>query len=450
MIDAALTLAIVAIVAMVTAGLASRQERAMRPWMWLAFAEYLACGVAQFIHNQIENGDATYYRDTGLELARFLDASFGWASGELFSLLLQQPSAFDAAVIGAGSNTGSMCAAAAWIMFLVRGSEYAAQALIAGLAMLGALAIYTSSRDAYPEVSPLRLFVATVLFPSVAFWTSALHKEAFCLMGTGLLLAAWRAAYNRRLRVILYAPAGLILILMFRAPALPPLLLGIVLFFVVNRIQKARGAEATIVGPIYMGLGLGALAVGMVLVSSVSPELGLDRIGDAVAVQQRAWDAYAGGSAFGLEEPAAQTTAGQLARAPLALVNALFRPQLFDVTNPLVLVSALEMTALTWMIIRAVRLNGFGGTLVRIQRSPFLLMCTVITLVGCTFIGLTTRNFGSMARYRVPFLPFYGALLAVLTERTEAALASKGPSTPAAARDALRRGAGRRAAPGSA
>jgi hypothetical protein len=113
-----------------------------------------------------------------------------------------------------------------------------------------------------------------------------------------------------------------------------------------------------------------------------------------------------------------QTLPAQLVRLPLALVNGLLRPQLFDVRNVFMLISALEMTTLTWMIIRILRQHGLGGTLVRIQQSPFLLMCAAITVVGCMFVGLVTLNFGSLARYRVPFLPFYGAFIAALSART--------------------------------
>lgn len=438
MIDALMTLGVIVFLALLTAARASKYTQAMRPWLWIALAEYILCAAAQLVFARAESADSNYYRQAGIELARFLDASFGWASRELLSLLLQQPSAFDSAVSGAGSNTGSVSAAAAFLSFFTRGSEYAAQVLVAGLSMLGALGIYEASRDAYPEASPTRLFVATVLFPSVAFWTSALHKEAFCLMGTGLLLAAWRAAYNGKIRALFYAPVAIVLIVMFRAPALPPLLLGLVVHFVVHRIQRTRGAETTLVGPVYLALGLGAMAIGMVLVSRVSPDLALDRLGETVAGQQRAWSRVEGGSMFDLDEPAAQTTGAQLLAAPLALLNALFRPQLFDVTNPLVLVSALEMSTITWMIYRAFRIHGFGGLLIRIQRSPFLLMCTVITLVGCTFVGLTTKNFGSMARYRVPFLPFYGALMAALTLKTADPVEPKPEPSPAAKRKALR------------
>ena len=429
-VDVVMTLGVLMVLALATAARVTGYSRAMRPWLWIALLEYMLCAVAQFVFALSDTADSNYYRQAGIELARFLDAQFGWASQELLALLLQRPSAFDLVVSGAGTNTGSVSAAAAFLSFFSRGSEYAAHALVAGLSMMGALSIYESSRDAYPEIPPSRLFVATVLFPSVAFWTSALHKEAFCLMGTGLLLAAWRAAYKAKIRALVYGPLGVILILMFRAPALPPLLLGLVIYFVVNRIQKTRGAETTLVGPVYLALGLGVLAAGMILVSRVSPDLALDRLGETVAGQQLAWSRVEGGSSFDLDDTVAQTTAAQLAAAPFALMNALFRPQLFDVTSPVVLVSALEMTAITYMIFRAFRIHGIGGVLIRVQRSPFLLMCTVITLVGCTFVGLTTKNFGSMARYRVPFLPFYGALMAALTAKATTAVAPKPAKAP--------------------
>jgi hypothetical protein len=66
-------------------------------------------------------------------------------------------------------------------------------------------------------------------------------------------------------------------------------------------------------------------------------------------------------------------------------------------------------------------------------------MCTVVTLVGCTGVGLVTLNFGSLARYRVPFLPFYGSLVLVLVTRPEKATAAAAvASTPLTRRQQLR------------
>ena len=95
----------------------------------------------------------------------------------------------------------------------------------------------------------------------------------------------------------------------------------------------------------------------------------------------------------------------------------------------------------TWLLIVAIRRHGFTGLLRAIQGSPFLLMCSVVTVVGCTFVGLATLNFGSLARYRVPFLPFYGALVVALARPTAVALVV--PKKPKARRVAARPALGR-------
>lgn len=432
MIELVMTLVVVLGLAGVVAALSVTFPRAIRPWVWLAFGEYLLCAGAQLFYSRaiVGGGDTLRYAEVGADLAKFLDAQFSWASREMLAMLLQQTSVFDTLIDSPQSNTSSMYAVVAWLVFFLGGSTYAAHVLVSGLAFLGALSIYRACARAYPEVPPRRLFVATVMFPSVAFWTAALHKEAFGLIGIGLVLAAWNAAYRRKLfRALVYAPLGLIVILLFRAPAVPPLLLGLVIYVAVERLQRTRGADTVLLGPAYLALGLGALALTMVAVTRFVPSLALDQLSETVELKQQGWALSRGGSSFESGDAGLpQSFSAQLLRIPLALVNALFRPQLFDVNNIAALVSAIEMTAITWMILRIARHHGIGGVLVRIQKSPFLLMCTVITVVGCTFVGLVTLNFGSLARYRVPFLPFYGALVVALSPVTAKA---RVPARPA-------------------
>lgn len=420
MIDAVMSAVVVILFAGIIAAVAASYPRELRRWIWLAFIEYLVCAGAQLFYARVlvNGGDTLLYARTGAELARMLEGSFGWASSEVNALLLQQPSALDALVIGGGqSNTGSMYAVAAWLTFVLRG-ETAIHIFMACASLLGALAIFDAFRRVAPETSPLRLFTATVLFPSIAFWTAALHKEALAIVGLGALLTAWRSLYERRwLRVIVLAPLGLTALFLFRAPMLPPLLLGLAVFAIFASVKKLRGVDSVVLGPIYFGLAVGVLAIGMVVLSRLSPALALDKIGETVAQKQETWALSRGGSSLADVENAPLSVGGQLARVPLALFNALFRPQLFDVNNFGALISALEMTTITWLLIRALRTHGASGMISRIQRSPFLLMCAVTTLVGSAFVGLVTLNFGSLARYRVPFLPFYGALVAILSAK---------------------------------
>jgi hypothetical protein len=233
----------------------------------------------------------------------------------------------------------------------------------------------------------------------------------------GLIFAAWRGLRLRRFRALVYAPIGLGIILLFRAPALPPLVLGLVVYLAYSRLQKARGADAVIVGPIVVAVGLAGLALAMIAVTQFMPTLALNQLSDTMTKRQESWTSQQdrGGSTVDDDGGVPDTFAGQLMRLPLGLSNALFRPQFFDVHNVASLIAAIEMTFITWLVIRALRKHGVRGLFVRVQRSPLLLMCTVITLVGCSFVGLVTLNLGSLARYRVPFLPFYGALVTSLS-----------------------------------
>lgn len=441
--DVLMSLLVILLFGAIALLLARRFPVPMRPWVGLAFVEYVVAAGAQFLYSRVivsEGGDAVLYTRSASVLKKMLDSSFDWAAGEVFAMLLQRPSVFDHLVEGAQNNTGSMFAITAWLLYFLGGSDYAANFFASGLAFLGALGIYAAFQDAAPEMPSRRLFVATALFPSIAFWTSALHKESFCIAGVGAVLTAWRAVHRGRyIMAALLAPAGLSAILLFRAPVFAPLLLGIAVFFVLDRLRRVKGPDTFIVGPAYLTAAAVFITGGMVLLTRLSPALSLDRLGETVALKQGGWSLSQGGSSFGGDVGTLSATQ-QLLRAPVALLNALFRPQLFDVHNFGALISALEMTVITWLVARSVIHLGPRGVVMRIQRSPFLAMCAVVTLVGCAFVGLVTLNFGSLARYRVPFLPFYGALVAVLSERAVPVAAPRrpGPATRPPARRAAR------------
>ena len=439
-IDILMTCAVLALLTLLTAFVASRTRVEIRSLIWLGFLEYMVCAAGQLLYSRVisENvGDAYGYALVGADMAKLLDTSWSWASHELFNLLIQRPSVFDEDVAGR-TNTGSMYAAGAWLAFFLRGSTTAIQVLIAGFSFLGALGTFSALSDAYPRAPIRRMYYATVMFPSMAFWTAALHKEAFCLIATGLILVGWRSLYKMRfVRAAFTIALGGYIMLLFRAPAVPPLLLGLVLHYILERSQKSRSKNKAGRGPLYVAIGVALVAVGMLLVGKVNQDFAVDHISDSLAVKQTGWGRLKGGSSFETDEPIARTPLEQLARAPLALVNALFRPQLFDVRSPLVLVSALEMTYITYLVYKMFRANGFKGVMRRIYASPFLVMCTSVTVVGCTFVGLATLNFGSLSRYRVPFLPFYGALLAslmavpaVLKAKTKASATVAAPRVP--------------------
>lgn len=462
MFDIAVTLVVLAFLVVVMGVVVRRQPQSMRAWYWFALLEYVVCGIFQLIYSRVivGGGDTLFYARAGTQLSRFLEVRFGWAAQELFLMLIQRPSAFDATWEGVGANTGSMCALNGFLIFFFR-SEYGVHFLMTGLALFSVLAIFKACSEASPETPPARLFIATVVFPSVAFWTSALHKESVCVIGIGMVMAAWRASERKHwFRCAVLVVVGTWLILLFRLPAAPPLLLGAVAFFLVRRFQRTRSEKALVLGPVYLGVAFGVLVVGALILGRISPKWGVDQIGDTFAMQANGWHVHKnGGSAIDgvtggeldLSDRERQargpmSLTAQIAGVPAALLNALFRPQLFDVHNFGTALSAIEMTIIALLLLRAIRIHGPKGILLRIQGSPFLLMCATTAVIGCAGVGLVTLNFGSLARYRVPFLPFYGVLVMALATRPAPA---KLPPSPTAASLVPKRGR-RRLDPGPA
>jgi hypothetical protein len=106
------------------------------------------------------------------------------------------------------------------------------------------------------------------------------------------------------------------------------------------------------------------------------------------------------------------TPLGMLQAAPAAINVSLFRPYLWEVRNPLMLISALESTfILVFTII--ILLRGFGR-LSSALTSYNVVFCLVFALIFSFAAGISTFNFGTLTRYRIVALPFYVVALVLL------------------------------------
>jgi glucan phosphoethanolaminetransferase (alkaline phosphatase superfamily) len=109
------------------------------------------------------------------------------------------------------------------------------------------------------------------------------------------------------------------------------------------------------------------------------------------------------------------TYQGMLRLAPQAIVVSLFRPFLWEVRNPLMLLSALEsliIAIFTLYFIFKTRFRIFG----RILKDPVALSFMIFAIGFAFAVGVSTYNFGTLSRYRIPLLPMY--LIALVITHT--------------------------------
>jgi hypothetical protein len=101
-----------------------------------------------------------------------------------------------------------------------------------------------------------------------------------------------------------------------------------------------------------------------------------------------------------------------LALAPQSINVTLFRPYFWEVKNPLMLFSAIEgflLFVITLVVVFKVRFSVF-----KYLKNPIILFCLIFSLIFAFGVGVSTFNFGTLSRYKIPLLPFYTLAIGLL------------------------------------
>jgi hypothetical protein len=277
------------------------------------------------------------------------------------------------------------------LLQVLLGQNFLVESLVFTLLGYGGLVLmaHTLAR-AHPRGQKWSRGVALILYwPSLCFWPSTIGKEALVLFAVGLVISGWYG--NGRSIAINRLIAGVGLAILIRPHI--AMMLAVAL------------ASAEWLGPVKRWGGQTMLRASLLLVMAAAAVANsLDRLGvesdlDAVAefVEERAERTQTGGSRIDVVSgPAA---------IPMAFVNVLFRPFVWEARNPVMLISAVEMVALWWMISRQ-RRAGLS-LLVRWRESRLLLFAVPAAIMLIVFYGAFVSNLGILARQRVVVLPLF-------------------------------------------
>ncbi|MCK5468808.1 MAG: hypothetical protein KAI99_09865, partial [Cyclobacteriaceae bacterium] len=94
---------------------------------------------------------------------------------------------------------------------------------------------------------------------------------------------------------------------------------------------------------------------------------------------------------------------------PLALFSGLFRPTIFDVSNPLQFIVALENLAVFILLIIVLLRSKFRISI----KVPFVIATLIYVSSLAVLLAFASPNFGTLSRYKAGYWPFF--VLLVLT-----------------------------------
>lgn len=395
---------------------AGRISQDAKPLAWLSFWAHVLAAFAMIglIRGVFEGGDMVVYHRVGTILADHARTSPGDVWGFWVDLLLQRNEPMPFPGVLPGSSTGSMQALATVLALAFNDSLFAAGLFVALGTFFSKLSMFLVLRRELPDLSARAVAIPCLLVPSVVFWSSGILKEPFAIIGLGVLLtSAYTVARGEvTLRSVIGMAFGSALIALTKPHILPPLCAAAAAWVVIRRQIKAGRTPATTRTIAIAGVVSTLIVLGIgIFFQRFAP----DQLAEEIARMQEVGAQTAGGSQYALTVSPTGTLANQLTLVPLALATALFRPTLFEARSFLVALNALEVAVFTWLFLVGIARHRVWGVVPRIVASPTLAFCALFVVGFGVGVGLTTTNLGTLSRYRMPLIPFFGVLLAALS-----------------------------------
>ncbi|MBL4586776.1 MAG: hypothetical protein JKX84_06960 [Flavobacteriales bacterium] len=299
--------------------------------------------------------------------------------------------------------------------FLSVDSFFGCTILISWLSFGGVWRLYMVFCEEYPKLTK-ELAIAFLFIPSVIFWGSGIMKDTFTFTAACWMTASVYGLLLKRRNVFwnsVYVLFAIYVMISMKPYVFVALLPGCLIWVVFNRIQRIQNQITRIMAaPIIMMVGfVGAAGIFSQATSNLGDYGSVDTILDrAVATQEDLKrEAYEGNSFdIGTISP---SIGGVVVKAPIAIFSGLFRPTLIEVRNPVMLISALENTALMLFLLYILFKVGPFGFVRYIFSKPMILFSFVFAIFFSFAVGLTTSNFGALVRYKIPALPFFLAAL---------------------------------------
>lgn len=294
---------------------------------------------------------------------------------------------------------------------LITFSSYSGTAaLFAVVSFFGAWLLFRTFYEIYPAFHKW-IAVSCLFIPTVFFWGSGIFKDTlthtslgvatFCIFRMvaqgrfstryllGILISFW-VIYSIKIYILLcFMPA-------------------VFLWVTAKYVMQVRQVLARILlVPLAM---VAAVTLGYFAIEQVAeddPRYNLDRLAETARVTAYDigfWTGKDAGSGYSLGELDG-SYASMIRLAPQAVNVSLFRPYLWEVSNPLMLLAALESLALLMVTLGVIVYSR--ADIFRKLLQPEVLFCLAFALIFAFAVGVSTYNFGTLSRYKIPLMPYY-------------------------------------------
>lgn len=289
--------------------------------------------------------------------------------------------------------------------------------LLAWICYSGIWKMFLLFNEEFPQLE--KQFAISILFiPSVIFWGSGILKDTITISAVGWYTFHFYSFFIQKkykLWNMLALFVSAYLLIAIKPYILFALLPGSLIWFSNDRLKKLQSKVLrAIAAPFFIAIGVGFSLFFLNQLGTSLGDYSLDKVMDkAVISNVDQKQAYYGGASFDIGKFDADPIS-MLSKAHLAIGATLFRPYLWDVRNPVMLLSAIENTYIMLLTIFLLFKLKIRGVFSLISENPLLLFSVLFSLFFAFSVGIATSNFGSLVRLKIPCIPFFVSSLFIL------------------------------------
>lgn len=269
--------------------------------------------------------------------------------------------------------------------------------------------------QAFTAMMPQQHFVVAMLvlfFPSVTMYGSGIQKDSICIAALGWITYYLQLMFFQKqvkMKYLLYIFICCVLISVIKIYIIAAFAIPCIFFIVISIIKKVENKVFRI---LLVPVLLGVMLIGYLAVSQKIQEMlgsyATESLAATIAQQQQGYKNLEDESGSFFEIGPMETSLSGLAKKiPLGVATTLYRPFLWEARNVMILFSAIESFLLLIFTIYVIFKTGLFRFIASLFSNPFIFLCIFFSILFSAFVGVSTLNFGTLARYRIPILPFY-------------------------------------------
>ncbi|XZF13797.1 hypothetical protein ACTHGU_18605 [Chitinophagaceae bacterium MMS25-I14] len=367
-------------------------------------------------------GDTAYY----FFQSKVVNSSFSESPVKWFNLLFHIPQWYDPQYTQYTSqmewylklSTYLVIAVTAFLGVFCFNTFLPISVLFAALSFTGIWALFRTFASQYPKITkPVAL--AALFIPSTFLWGSGIFKDTICMFALGwLTYGVFRLLIQRQfsLKNIMLTVLSFYLLAQVKIYILLAFLPALSLWILFSYSHKIGSGLVRFVLKVGV-FGIAALGF-MYFSSSFASEMAqysLENVAKTSTLT-REWIQYSSGdegSAYDLGD-FSPSLGSMVAMFPKAVNVTLFRPYVWESRKIIVLSNAIEALLFLFFTLKILITLGPIKVWRAISGDPNIQFCLIFTLIFAFAVGISSGNFGSLSRYRIPCLPLYGLALILI------------------------------------